>query len=656
MSRHRRAGSKRLALLFWGVALFALPSAHAQTISSALSAPSAAAGGLYGQSVSDAGDVNGDGVADLIVGSPGDSRDGLNQGSAVIFFGGTQNRLHLNGTLGREAFGWSVAGIGDVNGDGFDDVAVGAPLNNAIGTEQGRVYVFYGGSAMDAVADLVLDGDLPGDRFGWALSRGGDLNGDGWADFLVGAPLANAPAADNGAVYLYLGQSGGPSTNYAKRFTGEIGGDQFGYSVSDVPDYKGDGTPAFLVGAPFVDQPVQNGGRAYLFFAVPGGLPSSTADVVFKPSSGDPSDMNFGWSVSQAGLFDADTRTDVVIGAPGYLAARGLAAIYYGQASPSPLPSPDQIIIGETGGDSLGVSVADAGDFLGTNRTEIAIGAPSRDVPGQNAGVVYLFEGGSSYVNASQGLVVARGGLALISPPGDRLGTWVSYAGDLDGDGIDDFAVGAPDGNNAQNALTGYVGIVSSSGTAVAAIPVRLRQIPLGSGRIRLEFSGPAAGASMASLWSVETGGGRLLADLSGGLLRENDILVAELSSASLAGVREVELRWTPAAGFAEQSQRFTLGLVPRTRFRLLPPSPNPFNPATVVRFELPERMDVTLRVLDVRGRVVRTLLVGPAGPGRLELRFDGRDDRGRILATGVYHLVLEGEGMRSSTRAVLVK
>ena len=658
MRRPYRAVFAMFITVLLGSTLFLAPAAHAQLISSALSGQSAASGGLYGHSVNDAGDLNGDGRADLILGAPGDSRSGLNRGRAFIFFGDSQDRLTLQGQLTREAFGWAVAGIGDINGDGYDDVAVGAPLNNSVGAEQGRVYVFFGGNPMNAVVDLVLDGEVGGDHFGWSVSRGGDLNKDGKPDFLVGAPLANSPGLDAGAVYLYLGKNGTPSTTAAKRFDGEIAGDQFGFSVSDVPDYTGDGTPAFVVGAPFVDQPVQNGGRAYLFFAgsSSGQLPSSTADVVFKPRSGDPSELALGWSVSQAGLFDSDGRTDVIIGAPGYLAARGLVAIFYGESIPSSTPSADQIILGETGGDSLGVSVADVGDFSGSNRTEIVVGAPSRDVPGANAGVVYLFEGGASYTNASQGQVVQRGGLALQSPPDDRLGFAVSAAGDLDGDGIPDFAVGAPTGNNPEGSVAGYVGLVSSSGVPVSVIPVRMQQQPLFGDRLELRFTGPVVFAQQVSLWSASDGANWLLADLSQGFVRQDDALVAVLLRDAVEGVDEVELRWSLDGGSFEESMRFSLSAIPDLLFRLYEPTPNPFNPATVVRFELPGAMNVDLRVFDLRGRIVRTLFSGLAGPGEMELRFDGRDDRGRILANGVYQVVLQGEGLRVSKRAVLVK
>ncbi|HKI82748.1 MAG TPA: integrin alpha, partial [Candidatus Krumholzibacteria bacterium] len=213
---------------------------QAQTITSTLFGQSAAANGHYGQSVRDAGDLNHDGEPDLIIGAPLEMLSGLEEGRAFIFFGGSQERLQLQGTGTQEHFGWSVSGVGDVNGDGYDDVAVGAPLNNAVASEAGRVYVFFGGDPMDATPDLILSGEIAGDHFGWSVCRGGDLNDDGKPDFVVGAPLANAPGLDQGAVYLYLGASGAPANSYAKRFSGEVAGDQFGYSVADVPDFKGD--------------------------------------------------------------------------------------------------------------------------------------------------------------------------------------------------------------------------------------------------------------------------------------------------------------------------------------------------------------------------------------------------------------------------------
>jgi hypothetical protein len=632
-------------------------AAQAQTISSALAGQSAAAGGQYGWSVNDAGDLNRDGYPDLILGAPLDSRSGQNRGRAYIFFGGTQERLELQGSASQgtqENFGWDVAGIGDFNNDGFDDVAVGAPKNSALGQYVGRVYVFYGGTNMNAVADLQLNGEISGDHFGWAVSRAGDLNGDGIDDLLVGAPLANTPSADAGGVYLFLGSSGTPSTTYARRFNGEVGGDQFGYDVSDVPDYMGNGTPAFVVGAPYKDQPISNGGRGYLFFGRTNGtVPDNTPDVIFEPRSGDPAELHLGWSVSQAGFFNADSRTDVVLGAPGYNGSTGLVAVFYGESSPQLEPTAGQVIVGQQGGDEFGYAVADAGDFEGSNRTEIVVGARLRPELGSEAGMAYLFTGGSTYTAAVQGTKVQRSGLSAASPAGDRLGSSVSYAGDMDGDGQDDFAIGAPTGNNLSGAVTGYVGIVSSSGNPVPVIPVRMEQ-RLGLGeRVELRFSGPVVDAREASLWTA--GGYSLLAELGAGLEPLDGGLVAEFERQQLQGMVAVELRWTSLGGVS-QVENFALQAWPALSFLLHEPVPNPFNPSTVVSFELAEAARVRLRVVDSRGRTVRTLFEGLADSGRFEQRFDGRDDRGRSLSSGVYSFVLEGGRQRASVRGVLIK
>jgi hypothetical protein len=630
--------------------------AAAQTITSTLFGQSAAANGHYGQSVRDAGDLNHDGEPDLVIGAPLDSRSGLDKGRAFVFFGGTQARLQLEGTGTQEHFGYAVGGIGDVNGDGFDDLAVGAPFNNAIAAEAGRVYVFFGGDPMDTTPDLILSGEIAGDHFGWSLTRGGDLNDDGKPDFLVGAPLANAPGLDQGAVYLYLGASGTPSSTAARRFSGEVAGDQFGFSVADVPNFKGDGTPAFLVGAPYKNQPITNGGRAYLFFAGSNGaLPASTASVEFLPPSGYPSaDPYLGWSVSQAGNFDAGTRTDVAIGAPGYLAEKGYAAIYYGAALPSAQPSPDQVIVGETGGDRFGEALADVGDFAGSDRTDLVVGAPSRDVPGQNAGVAYFFAGGFSYTLASQGTPVTRGALALRVPSGDLLGTSISFIGDLDGDGKPEFAVGAPLGNNPSDALSGYVGLISSAGIPLPVLPTRMEQHPLGDGGLELRFDGQVVDAQRAVLLAIGNGT-RVLAELGQGLSRQDVALVGRFDRSQIESVDQVELQWSLDAEGLTRSENFSLSL-PTLGFQLLPPRPNPFNPSTDVSFELPQAMQVRLRVIDAKGRQVRRLFEGVAGPGRVSVHFDGRDGRGRVLASGVYTFVIESERAQDSVRALLLK
>ncbi|MBL0108091.1 MAG: FG-GAP repeat protein [Ignavibacteria bacterium] len=127
-----------------------------------------AAGDQFGYSVSSAGDVNSDGYADLIVGAPFNDAGGLNAGRAYIYFGGSIINsgvdVILTGLAASDRFGFYVSTAGDVNGDGYSDVIVGAPFNNAGGTDAGRAYIYFGGSAMNNVADLIMTGEAAGDQ------------------------------------------------------------------------------------------------------------------------------------------------------------------------------------------------------------------------------------------------------------------------------------------------------------------------------------------------------------------------------------------------------------------------------------------------------------------------------------------------------------
>jgi hypothetical protein len=137
----------------------------------------------FGSSVSDAGDVNGDGVDDLIVGAPGNG--GFNPGNVQVFSGVDGSVLYnFDGDSGSDRFGVSVSGAGDVNGDGFDDLIVGAVLDNDNGFQSGSARVFSGS---DGSVLYNLDGDSARDGFGGSVSGLGDVNGDGVADFIVGA-------------------------------------------------------------------------------------------------------------------------------------------------------------------------------------------------------------------------------------------------------------------------------------------------------------------------------------------------------------------------------------------------------------------------------------------------------------------------------------
>ncbi|MCP4245630.1 MAG: hypothetical protein GY778_01140, partial [bacterium] len=166
-----------------------------------------AAGDYFGFSVGTAGDVNGDGFDDLIVGAYLNDAGGMDAGQAHVFYGGpdadTTADLFFTGEAAGDNFGVSVGTAGDVNRDGFPDLIVGAWGNAAGGVAAGRAYVFYGGLGADTTADLTITGEAPVDRFGRSAGAAGDVNGDGFDDLIVGAYNNDAGGAEAGRAYLY---------------------------------------------------------------------------------------------------------------------------------------------------------------------------------------------------------------------------------------------------------------------------------------------------------------------------------------------------------------------------------------------------------------------------------------------------------------------
>ncbi|MCH7879867.1 MAG: FG-GAP repeat protein, partial [candidate division Zixibacteria bacterium] len=165
-----------------------------------------AAGDVFGISVSGAGDVNNDGFADLIVGALPNDAGGSNAGRAYVYSGQTGALLHtFTGEAAGDWFGHSVSGAGDVNNDGFADLIVGGPGNNAGGGNAGRAYVYSG---QTGALLHTFTGEAAVDFFGFSVSGAGDVNNDGFADLIVGAYRNDAGGSDAGRAYVYSGQTG----------------------------------------------------------------------------------------------------------------------------------------------------------------------------------------------------------------------------------------------------------------------------------------------------------------------------------------------------------------------------------------------------------------------------------------------------------------
>jgi hypothetical protein len=252
-----------------------------------------------GQSVSSAGDVNGDGIDDLIVGAIGGDDGGSNAGEAYVIYGvagTTRGTVDLTGLAASDGFiiqgdeaidqaGYSVSSAGDVNGDGFDDLIVGAPNGDDGGSSAGEAYVIYGMAGTSrttvdltglAASDgFVIQGDVAGDQAGRSVSSAGDVNGDGIDDLIVGAPVGDDGGTAAGEAYVIFGRAGAtrgtldlstlsPLDGFI--IQGDAADDRAGFSVSSAGDVNGDGIDDLVVGAHFGDDGGSNAGEAYVIY------------------------------------------------------------------------------------------------------------------------------------------------------------------------------------------------------------------------------------------------------------------------------------------------------------------------------------------------------------------------------------------------------
>ncbi len=271
----------------------------------------------FGFSISTAGDVNGDGYSDVIIGAPLYDNGQTGEGRAFVYHGSASGlSASANWTTESDqagaCFGYSVSTAGDVNGDGYSDVIVGAPQYDNGQTNEGRTYVYYGSSSgLSTSANWTAESNQVSAYFGNCVSTAGDVNGDGYSDVIVGAPQYDNGQTNEGRAYVYYGSSSGLSSSANWTAESDLADALFGNSVSTAGDVNGDGYSDVIVGAYAYTNDQVGEGRAYVYHGSSSGL-SASANWT---AESDLADALFGNSVSSAGDVNGDGYSDVIVGA-----------------------------------------------------------------------------------------------------------------------------------------------------------------------------------------------------------------------------------------------------------------------------------------------------------------------------------------------------
>ncbi len=458
-----------------GRAWLFLGSASGLAATAAWTAEANQVGAKFGTSVAFAGDVNGDGYGDVVIGAPSFDAGELNEGRAYLYLGGPSG-LAATAAWTAEAnqigaqFGAAVAAAGDVDHDGYADVVIGAPNYDAALTDAGRAYVYLGSaSGLAASPAWTADGTTANGGFGSAVAGIGDVTLDTYADIAIGEPSATNPEVREGRVFVFYGSGAGPAASAAWSAESDQAQSSFGASLCSAGDVDADGYPDLLIGANRYDDPDDAEGRAVLYRGSATGL-HTTADWA---AEGNLANARFGMSVSGAGDVNGDGFSDVVIGASLYSngeTSEGRAFLYLGAPA-----MPDTVATWSLAGaklTSMGVASVFA-DFNGDGLSDLAVAESGYEYVFGSEGRIYM------YLGSFTGLPVTPTiSFSSFNPDVRQLGATMAAGSDLDGDGRADLLVGSPSTSHPDSSVSSAVFLLS--GADVFFAPDLTHSIDLG--------------------------------------------------------------------------------------------------------------------------------------------------------------------------------
>jgi hypothetical protein len=434
--------------------------------------------------------------------------------------------FRLRGEADVDQAGGAVAIVGDVNGDGFDDLLVGAPLANAGGNNRGRAYLLFGASTgfpadrpLVSLPGFLINGEADDDEAAASVAGAGDVNGDGLADLIIGAPHAAAGGSDRGRAYIVFGKTDTTAVNLSDvaagsggfLLNGEENGDQAGYAVAGAGDVNGDGLADLIVGAQNANAGGSNRGRAYVVFGKPDTAAIDLSAVVAGSGgfvlNGEANNDYAGFSVAGAGDFNGDGLADLIVGAingDGDASNHGRAYVVFGKTTTTAVDltavtagNGGFVLNGVAGGDQAGRAVAGAGDVNGDDLADVIVGAINADEGPSNRGRSYVVFGKATTTAVDLSTVAAGNGGFVINgeDAGDQSGRGVAGAGDVNGDGLADLLVGAINAD-AGGSNRGRAYLVFGKTTTT---PVDLTAVAAGSGGFALngEANGDQAGRAV---------------------------------------------------------------------------------------------------------------------------------------------------------------